>query len=702
MNTDNNLWKRLFQQEKLPVLLQSENAECGLVCVCMIANYFGHKMSVNELRGKISLSSRGTDLNSLLQIGNTVDMSARPLRLDMNELPKLRLPAVIHWDMNHFVVLSKISRNTFEIHDPAKGKRNISWEKFSKKFTGVAVEFSPNAKFVKKEKPHLVKISDLWTSAKGLKKYLWQLAVIALVIQAVSVVSPMLNQLIVDDVIVKGDKELLSTVAVGMAIILLTNTLIGLLQSFTGLYLGTQFSFQLQSNLLQHAMKLPIEWFEKRHLGDIMARFSALGPIQSFITSAPVSVPLNILMLLISFTLMVIYSPILSFAVVISMIIPFTVRLLSYSLVRQKMEEGIELGAKANTTFMETIRGMRSFKAFGKEQQRLIHWQNEQITATNNSVFLSKLGIWGGTGMGLITGLQGIFLWLIGAKLIIAGTISIGMMMAFQAYAGQFTSSVFGLIGMFFQWKMLGLYLERIGDFLFEPKEKGIEKELSSGKSMSGAICAQRVFYSYSNTDGMVLANVSLKIDQGEFICITGPSGGGKTTLLKILMGLHRPTAGRIMLDNSDLYTFGLRNFRNNIASVLQDDQLFQGSIIENVAFFDTAYDREKVEGALKLACIYDDISKMPMGIDTLIGDLGNTLSGGQAQRVLLARAIYKNPKILFLDEATAHLDPATESEVMRNIKNLGTTIISVAHRPAAIECADRLVTVQSGKLIET
>ena len=694
------LWERLFQSNKVPMVLQSEAAECGLACLCMVASHFGQRRTLSELRRLFNVSMKGTSLKTLMDMSDSLGLSARPLRLEIEELQSLKTPCILHWNLQHFVVLVKAGRDYIEINDPARGKRKLSFADIDKSFTGVALELTPTPAFEKKEKVERVKLSDMWTSMSGMSTFLWQLGGLALVVQLFAIVSPMLNQLIMDDAIVKGDLDLLSTIAIGMILLMLIKTGIGLIQSFVGLYLGTQLSFQMQTNLLRHALRLPVSWFEKRHLGDIMSRFGSLGPVQGFITGVPIGLALNAIMCVAGLVMMFLYSPLLSLCVIGSLIIPFVVRAITFPYVRRKTDEGISLGAQASTTFMETLRGARTFKLFGKEQERVTQWQNDQIAATNNSVTMSKFGLWGGAGMGIVTGLQGVAIWFLGAKAVITGTLTLGMLMAFQSYAGQFSGAVSGIIGVYFQWKTLELHLERLADVIHQDLEPGNDEPINEARIVNGNIGAKNLSFRYATHEPYVLKDINLEIKMGEFVAIIGPSGGGKTTLMKNLLGLLQPTEGEIIVENLGLNGFGLRNFRQQIAAVLQDDRLFQGTIIDNVSFFDNDVDINRVEDALKQACVYNEIMKMPMGIETLVGDMGTTLSGGQGQRVLIARALYRNPKILFLDEGTAHLDPDTERKLTANLRNLKITRIAVAHREVAIEGADRVIEVMNGKII--
>lgn len=695
-NPAKELWEKLFQSSKVRMILQSEAAECGLACLCMVASYHGQNRTLSELRRLFSVSMKGTNLKSIMEMADSLGLSARPLRLEVEELVELKTPCILHWDLTHFVVLVKATNKYIEINDPARGKLKLTYNEIDKSFTGVALELTPTPKFEKKEHIERVKLTDMWSSMRGLATFMWQLGGLALVVQLFAIVSPMLNQLIMDDAIVKGDLDLLSTIAIGMIILMLIKTAIGLIQSFVGLYLGTQLSFQMQSNLLRHALRLPVSWFEKRHLGDIMSRFGSLGPVQGFITGVPIGFALNSIMCVAGGVMMFLYSPILSLAVIASLIIPYAVRAITFPYIRRKTNEGISLGAQASTVFMETIRGARTFKLFGKEQERVTQWQNDQIAATNNSVELSKFGLWGGAGMGIVTGLQGVAVWYLGAQQVITGKLSLGMLMAFQSYAGQFTGALGGIIGVYFQWKTLELHLERLADVIHEDLEPGTDDPINNARIVNGNIGVKNLSFRYATHEPFVFENAELDIKEGEFVAIIGPSGGGKTTLLKNLVGILQPTDGEVIIENLSMKGFGLRNFRNQIGVVMQDDRLFQGTIADNVSFFDTDMELTRVEDALKLACVYDEIMKMPMGLETLVGDMGSTLSGGQAQRVLIARALYRNPKILFLDEGTAHLDPETERRIAENLRNLKITRISVAHREVAIEGANRVFRVEN------
>lgn len=699
--TPKQLWEKLFNSNGLRMILQSEAAECGLSCLCMIASYHGQNRTLSELRRLFSVSMKGTNLKSIMEMADSLGLSARPLRLEIEELSQLKTPCILHWDLQHFVVLVKVTKKYIEINDPARGKRKLSFQQIDKSFTGVALELIPTPAFKKKEHIERVKLTDMWTSMRGLSTFLWQLGGLALVVQAFAIVSPMLNQLIMDDAIVKGDLDLLSTIGIGMILLMLIQTAMGLIQGFVGLYLGTQLSFQMQSNLLRHALRLPVSWFEKRHIGDVMSRFGSLGPVQGFITGVPIGFALNIIMCIAGGIMMFLYSPMLSLAVIGSLVIPFVVRAITFPYIRRKTDEGISLGAQASTVFMETLRGARTFKLFGKEQERVTQWQNDQIAATNNSVELAKFGLWGGAGMGIVTGLQGVAIWYLGAKEVITGVMSLGMLMAFQSYAGQFSSSLKGIIGVFFQWKTLELHLERLADIIHQDLEPGCDEPINSARIVNGDIGVKNLSFRYATHEPFVFENVNIDIKSGEFIAIIGQSGGGKTTLLKNLVGLLQPTDGEIIIEGISMNGFGIRNFRQQIAVVMQDDRLFQGTIIDNVSFFDNETDISRVEEALKLACVYEEIMKMPMGLETLVGDLGSTLSGGQGQRVLIARALYRNPKILFLDEGTAHLDPDTERKIAHNLRNLKITRISVAHREVAIEGANRIFKVENKALIQ-
>lgn len=691
---------QVFQRNRLPMTLQAEAAECGLACLAMIAAHHGQHRSLSELRRQFNASLKGTTLQSLMDMADTLGMTGRPVRLETDELRELKVPCILHWDIKHYVVLARVGRDWIDIHDPARGKRRVSLAEVNRSFTGVALELTPTAAFQQRKQVERVRISDLWTSMRGMAGFLWQLGLLALVVQVLGILSPMLNQLIIDDAILKGDMDLLTTIGLGMLILLLIQTGIGLLQGFVGLYLGTQLSFQMKSNLLRHALRLPVSWFEKRHIGDVLSRFGSLGPVQGFITSIPIALPLNILMLLAGGTMAVLYSPLLSLAVLATLVIPFLVQLATFPYVKRKTDEGISLGAVSSTTFMETLRGARTFKLMGKERDRVAQWQNDESAAVNNGVELARFGLWGGAGLGIVTGLQGIAVWYLGATQVIDGAMSLGMLMAFQSYAGQFSGAMRSLIGMFFQWKTLELHLERLADVIHQDLEPGVDEAVQEARRFDGAVSVRNLSFRYATHEPMVLRDVNIDIRPGEFVAITGPSGQGKTTLMKLMLGLLEPTEGDVLADGVSMKNFGLRTFRARTAAVLQDDRLFQGTIADNVSFFDSDTDMARVEEALRQACVFDEIMAMPMGLLTLVGDLGSTLSGGQQQRVLLARALYRRPTILFLDEGTAHLDAATEERVADNLRSLGITRICIAHRQAAIDGADRTVQVVGGRLI--
>lgn len=691
---DSDIVRRLFQRRKLPVILQSEAAECGLACLAMCASYFGHHTSLSEFRRRFSVSLKGMNLKTLMDMADVIGLTCRPIRLDISNLANLRTPAILHWDFKHFVVLKEVKRNAIVIHDPAMGENTIIFEDVSRHFTGVALELTPTPAFEKQEKSDRVRLSSLFERAKGLTPIIVQLFLLALVLQVFGLLGPMLNQTIIDDVLGRGDRNLLTAIAAGMAILLLINTAITRLRGYIALYMNTQLSYQMQANLLRHILRLPVSWFEKRSIGDILARFGSLGNAQSAITTLIPSLLLDGLMACFGLAMSLIYAPWLTGIEIVTIIFFFGVRLATFPYYRQRSVEGIHLSAKLNSTFMETLRGARTFKAFGRERERISLWQNEQAAVINNSIKVARFNLWVTTGTGLLGGIQQIIVWYMGAQMVIAGQLTIGMLFAYQSYSGQFTGAVGSLIGSFFNYRYLGIHLERLADIAHAEPEPGADELVLADRRFDGRIEVRNLSFRYAEHEPWILRDISFIIEPGEYVCFVGPSGQGKTTLLKLLLGFHEPTEGEVRIDGVSLKAFGIKPYRSRIGVVLQDDRLFAGTIADNIAFFDPDIDMAKVEQSAKLAAVHEDIVKFPMGYLSLVGDMGSTLSGGQKQRVYLARALYRDPAILFLDEGTANLDPDSERSVLESVEGLPATRVVIAHRDAVIKGAHRVIAI--------
>jgi ATP-binding cassette subfamily B protein RaxB len=443
------------------------------------------------------------------------------------------------------------------------------------------------------------------------------------------------------------------------------------------MHFTTHLTFQMRGNLLRHALRLPVPWFEKRQLGDILSRFNSLQPVQDLLAGGLISVGLDGVMALITLVIMLLYAPLLTGVAVIS------------------------LTLFVDSVFLETIRGARAFKLFGQERERHALWQNAYADSANNNVRIQRAAIGGTAGSSLLSGAETLVIFLLGAEAVIHGRMTLGMLLAFQSYRGQFSSATLSLVNQFFKFRMLGLHLERLADAVHQDAEVGLDESRDRNRQLGGAIETSNLTFRYAEHEPWVLRNVTLSIRPGEFVAFVGPSGGGKSSLLKLLMGLYPSTEGEVLVDGIPLPTFGVRAFREQIGVVMQDDQLFAGTVADNIAFFDPEMEMDRVEEVAKFALLHDEILAMPMGYMTLVGDLGSTLSGGQQQRVLLARALYRRPKILFLDEGTANLDMLAERRIMQGFAALNMTRIVVAHRLAAIEGADRIFAVEAGAVRE-
>ncbi|MBI1449578.1 peptidase domain-containing ABC transporter [Acinetobacter sp. AC1-2] len=687
-------------RSKVPVILQTENSECGLACLAMISSYYGHYETIFTLRQKYSVSIKGSSLSDLIKIAGQINLNSRPLRLEMNELSKLRLPCIIHINMDHFVVLVSVNKK-IEVIDPALGKRFFSIDEFSDIFTGIALEIWPNSKFEKNEKKEIFNFFYLLHDLKNLLPSFSYILILAVVLEILGLVSPLYMQFVLDNVIPEGDRQLLLTLTIAFFMLMVFNIIITTTQTLIGMFVSTTLNVRWKSNVLNHLVNIPNEYFFKRHLGDIISRFNSIDPIQSTLTSTFIITLLNACLAIFTLCLMFYFSAQLALITLIAMILYLLLKIITYLPLRSLAEKGIILGASQNSYLMETIRGIRVIKQYNKQDERSNNWLSLFINQTNNSLSSQKLSVVISIVNKFIFGVENLLIIWFGANLVIDKTFTIGFLTAFIAYKTQFSTRFSSLIDSYFQIKMLSLHGERLSDIVLTDQEAVTSFELTSNlkQEIKGQIKAENISFKYGDFEAEIIQDLNLTIEAGQSIALTGPSGCGKTTFLNLLNASLEPTSGEIFLDNIPFSQLGTKNLRSLIACVDQNDTLFAGNIIENISFFDSNVNLEWVERCAEMAGIHNEIIKMPMGYWSLVGDMGSSLSGGQKQRILIARALYQKPKILFMDEATSHLDIRKEKEINQMISELKITRVIIAHRKETIMSADRVISLKEGKI---
>lgn len=687
---------------KLPLLLQTEASECGLACLGMLAGYYGYNTDLANLRSRFSISQKGITFAGLIAIANQLELATRPLKLDLRHLRQLKLPCILHWNLNHFVVLQAIGKNAITIHDPAYGIRSVAMDEVANAFTGVALEVWPNPGFKPAELRQTVELRSLLGRVVGLTSSFIQILLLALAIEAFALVSPFFLQWVIDDVLASADSDLLTTLALGFGLLLFLQQVVTVIRGWVILYMGTTLNLQWRSNVFSHLLNLPVDYFEKRHLGDVVSRFGAIDVIQRTLTTSFLEAILDGLMTLVTLALMFVYSPLLSWIALGAMTLYSIGRWAWFNPLRHATEEQIIHAAKQQSHFLETIRGIKTIKLFQRQDERRSSWLNLLVKQINADLRKQKIDFFMQTLNRLLFGVENILIIYFGARLVMAGNFSVGVLMAFNAYKTQFDSRVAALIDKFVELKMLQLQGERLADIIFQAPENSHGRLTSDHQALTApGIEVKGLRYRYGEQEPYVLDGISFKIAAGESVAIVGASGCGKTTLVNVLLGILPPSEGDILIDGINVRQLGFDGLRAMVGTVLQDDVLFAGSIADNISFFDPQVDHAWLEQCARLAAIHQDVVAMPMAFNTLVGDMGTVLSGGQKQRILLARALYKRPKILFLDEATSHLDTEHEQLVNAEVKTLKMTKLIVAHRAETIGSADRVIFLGAGQVLQ-
>ncbi|ELS9890558.1 peptidase domain-containing ABC transporter [Salmonella enterica] len=682
-------WRR-----RVPVIHQTETSECGLACLAMICGHFGKNIDLISLRRKFNLSSRGANLAGINSIAEQLGMVTRALSLELDELGALKTPCILHWDFSHFVVLVSVKRNRYVLHDPARGRRNVGLEEMTRYFTGVALEVWPGSEFSAETTLNRIHLRSLINSIYGIKSTLAKIFCLSVVIEAINLIMPVGTQLVMDHAIPAGDRGLLTLISAGLMFFILLRAATGMLRAWSSLVMGTLINVQWQSGLFNHLLRLPLAYFERRKLGDIQSRFGSLDTLRATFTTSVVGAIMDSIMVVGVFVMMLLYGGYLTWIVLGFTTVYVLIRLVTYSYYRQISEETLVRGARASSYFMETLYGIATVKIQGMAERRGTHWLNLKIDAINSGIKLTKMDLFfGGINTFVAACDQVAILWL-GTSLVIDNQMTIGMFVAFGSFRGQFSDRVASLTNFLLQLRMVSLHNERIADIaLHEKEEKKPELDIVADMSPV-SLETTDLSYRYDSQSAPVFSGLYLSVTPGESVAITGTSGAGKTTLMKVLCGLFEPDTGKVLVNGTDIRQLGINNYHRMIACVMQDDRLFSGSIRENICGFSEEMDETWMIECARASYIHDVIIKMPMGYETLIGELGEGLSGGQKQRIFIARALYRRPCILFMDEATSSLDTDSERFVNVAIKNMNITRIIIAHRETTLRTVDRVILI--------
>jgi ATP-binding cassette subfamily B protein RaxB len=664
----------------------------------MIAGRYGHRVDLPALRQRHNISIRGTTLHDLVRIASEMGLATRALRAELPHLGGVRLPCILHWNHNHFVVLIRVRARRMVIHDPAVGRRYVSVQEVDKRFTGILLEAWPTESFERKTERARVPIWDLLRRTDGFAAAATQVLAMSLVLEAIGLAIPIAFQLVLDDVVVSNDLDLLTLIALGVGLVLAFRALIDFVRAWAMMVAGSSLTLQWKMSLFKHLLHLPLSFFERRHAGDVASRFSSIDRIQQTLSTASISPMVDGGMAFVLVAMMWLYDPWLAGLAIAATGIYALTRSLAYRLYRRANEEAIVYAASESSHFLESLRGMASIKALAIGDRRQGIWNNYLVDRVGAELRVGKIDLIFTIASTLLFGLDRIVIIFFGARAVIGGALSVGMLVAFLAYKDQFSQRVGKFLDTMVRLGTLTVHGERLADIALAETEQGDTSQTSALAatviSPKAGLSARGVSFRYSDNEARVIADFDLDVAPGECVALAGPSGAGKTTLLKILAGLLRPDAGMVLIDDVPLQAIGLEAYRAQIGCVLQDDRLFAGSIAENIAGFSPSPDPEMIQQVARFAAIHEEIVRMPMGYETLVGDMGSSLSGGQMQRVVLARALYRGPRILLLDEATSHLDEENERTINQAIRRLPISRVIVAHRRSTLDMADRIVPI--------
>jgi ATP-binding cassette subfamily B protein RaxB len=669
----------------------------------MMAEYHGHQIDIQSFRQRFGFSLRGSSLNSMLDVADQLHLAPRVLRAETEALPQIRTPAILHWGMNHFVVLKKADHNRAIIHDPAAGVRRLSLKEVAMSFTGVAIELTPTAEF----KPAAtamppITVSSLWSDAKGLRRATAEIFLLTLVLQILILAGPLYMQFVIDETLSSGGLELLAILSFAFAGLILLQAVAELLRSLSILLLGTTFGYQLTSNVFHHLIRLEAQFFEKRQVGDIASRVSAAQAIQLLLTTNLPATLVDGGMALLAAVILFLYNPVLALVVVFFLALHVIVSWVFFAPMQRYQEEAIAARARESSELIQSIGVATIVKLMGAEHRREQVWRNAYVRAANANARFIKYDSYAKFAKSAIAGGRHVAVLYFGALYLVGGeALSLGMLLAFVAYSQLLWDRASSFSDQIVQLQFIRIHLGRVAEIVGAARERETADPGDLPEMIGGSIALEDVSFRYSPYDPVILHNVSLNIAAGEFVAITGKSGEGKTTLLKVMLGLYPPTTGKVLVEGVDLSRYGARRWREAVGVVMQEDQLLPGSIADNVSFFDPSIDMTRVKEACRFAHLSGDIEAMPMGYLSLIGDLSSGLSGGQRQRLLLARAFYRQPRILVLDEGTANLDETTEKEIADVLENMSITRIVIAHRPELIRRAARTLRLGDGGLVE-
>ena len=686
---------------RLRLVRQAEAAECGLASIAMVAGWHGLDTDLTTLRRRFPISIKGATFDDLMAIATSLDLTARALRCEPEDFRALRLPCILHWEFKHFVVLERTTRDGAVIYDPAVGIRRIGSTELSASFTGVALELAPGAKFEKRRERQVLDVFKLIRFTPDVWKALAQGLALSVLLELFVVVGPFYMQLVVDEAILKADRDLLVGLAVAFGLMHCFNAGAGMFRSFVFQYLGNTLSFGMEARLFHHMIRLPLSYFQKRHVGDLLQRFHALEPVKQLIVGGGISTLLDGTLAVFTLILMLRYSVVLS-AIVLGVFLCYALlRLGTRQISKRLAADAIVADTKEQTRFLETLRAIQTIKVCGGEGARERVWQNLYADKLNTAIRANTVQIFFQSGAVFLNRVTDVIVLYLAASSAIDGAMTVGMITAFIAYKGQFLDRMTSLLDVVIQFWLLDVQLARVSDIAVAEREPFLLSQSNRGYEIQGSIELRNVSFRYAPRERDIVQDVNLDIRPGEFVVIMGPSGGGKSTLLKMIVGLLEPTKGEVLIDGLTIEAVGLNVLRSQIGVVMQEDRLVAGTIAENIALFDERIDMDWVRACAKAAMIETEIMRFPMQFNSLVGDMGTSLSSGQKQRVLIARALYRRPRILVLDEGTAHLDPDRAEQIQAVLKALPMTRVVVAHSPAMAAVGDRTLLLRCGRLDE-